>query len=64
MNKSRIPSLYLSVLLLLFVFSGLTASAQQQTNTQALQKTSQQLAAQYQSFHKILLQTAREKAGR
>jgi hypothetical protein len=61
MNKSRIPSLYLSVLLLLFVFSGLTASAQQQTNTQALQKTSQQLAAQYQSFHKILLQTAREK---
>jgi hypothetical protein len=59
MNKSRIPSLYLLPLLLLFVFSG--ASAQQQTNTQALQKTSQQLAAQYQWFRKILLQTAREK---
>ncbi|HEX3933327.1 MAG TPA: S8 family serine peptidase, partial [Puia sp.] len=61
MNKSGIPSLYLSFLLLLFVFFGLTASAQQQTNTQALQKTSQQLAAQYQSFRKILLQTAKEK---
>lgn len=61
MNKSRIPSLYLSVFLLLFVFSGLTAGAQTQTNTQALQKTSQQLAAQYQSFRKILLQTAKEK---
>jgi hypothetical protein len=54
MNKSRIPSLYLFVFLLIFVFSGLTASAQ-------LQKTSQQLAAQYRSFHQILLQTAKEK---
>jgi Subtilase family/GEVED domain/Secretion system C-terminal sorting domain len=61
MNKSRIPSLYLLTLLLLFVLPGLTASAQQQTNTQALQKTSQQLAAHYQSFRKILLQTAKEK---
>ena len=61
MNKSGIPSLYLFVFLLLFVFSGLTASAQLQTNTQALQKTSQQLAVQYQSFRKILLQTAKEK---
>lgn len=61
MNKSRIPSLYLLLFLLLFVFSGLTGSAQQQTNTQALQKTSQQLASQYQSFRKILLQTARAK---
>lgn len=61
MRKRRIPSLYLSISLLLCVFTGLTASAQVQTNTQALQKISQQLAAQYQSFHKILLQTAREK---
>ncbi|HWB91408.1 MAG TPA: hypothetical protein VG605_06130, partial [Puia sp.] len=61
MNKSRIPSLHLFVFLLVFVFSGLTASAQLQTNTQALQKTSQQLAAQYRSFHQILLQTAKEK---
>ena len=61
MRKRRIPSLYLSVLLALLVSFGLTASAQTQTNTPALQKTSQQLAAQYQSFHKILLQTAREK---
>ena len=61
MRKKRIPSLYLSIFLLLCVFTGLTASAQVQTNTQALQKISQQLAARYQSFHKILLQTAREK---
>jgi len=61
MRKKRIPSLYLSISLLLCIFTGLTASAQVQTNTQALQKISQQLAAQYQSFHKILLQTAREK---
>jgi len=61
MNKSRTSFLYLFAFLLLFVFSGLTASAQLQTNNQALQKTSQQLAAQYQSFRKILLQTAREK---
>src|ERR1700744_2875704 len=61
MNKSRIPSLILSLFLLLFVFSGPTADAQVQTNTQALQKISQQLATQYQSFHKILLQTAKEK---
>lgn len=61
MNKSRIPSLFFFVFLLLFVFSGLSASAQLQTNTQALQKTSQQLAIQYQSFRKILLQTAKEK---
>ena len=61
MRKRRIPSLYLFVSLFLCLFSGLTASAQVQTNTQALQKISQQLATQYQSFHKILFQTAREK---
>lgn len=61
MSKSRTASLYLFTFLLLFVFSGITASAQLQTNTQALQKTSQQLSIQYQSFHKILLQTAKEK---
>ncbi len=67
MSKSWIPSLnlstlrYLIVFLLLFVFSGLTASAQQATNTAALQKTSQQLAAQHHSFRQILLQTAKQK---
>jgi len=61
MRKRRIPSLYLFVSLLLCLFSGLTASAQVQTNTDALQRISQQLATQYQSFHKILLQTAKEK---
>src|SRR5579872_5115164 len=61
MNKSRIPSSLFSALLLLFVFSGLTASAQLVTNQKALQKTSQQLAAQHAAFQKILLQTARQK---
>lgn len=61
MRKRRILSLYLSVSLLLCLFTGLTSSAQVVTNTLALQKISQQLAAQYQSFHKILLQTAKEK---
>lgn len=61
MRKRRIPSLYLSVSLLLYIFTGLTANAQVQTNTAELQNLSQRLAAQYQSFHKILLQTAREK---
>jgi hypothetical protein len=61
MNKSRIPSLYLSVFLLLFVFSEPTAIAQLRTNTAALQKTSQQLNAQHQALQKILQTTAKQK---
>ena len=60
MSKSRIPSLYLSPLLLLFVFSGLTTSAQLQTNTAVLQKASQQRAAQYQAMRTILLAKAKQ----
>src|ERR1700722_948878 len=59
MSKSRIPTLYLS-LLLLFVFSGLTSSAQLQTNTAVLQKASQQRAAQFQAMRTILLAKAKQ----
>jgi len=59
MSKSRIPSLYLS-LLLLFVFSGLISSAQLQTNTAILQKASQQRAAQFQAMRTILLAKAKQ----
>ena len=61
MNKSRIQSSLFSALLLLFVLSGLTASAQLVTNQAALQKTSQQLAAEHAAFQKILLRTAQQK---
>ena len=61
MNKSRIPSLFLSVLLALFVLTGPTASAQVLTNTPMLQKTSQQLAAKHLAMQKLLAQTAKEK---
>ncbi|HXB93775.1 MAG TPA: hypothetical protein VNU70_01415, partial [Puia sp.] len=61
MNKSRIPSLYLSLLLLLFVLSGLIAGAQVTTNTPALQKTSQQLAAKHLALQKMITETARQK---
>ena len=61
MNKSRIPSLFLSVPLLLFVLTGPTASAQVLTNTPVLQKTSQQLASKHLALQKILTQTAKEK---
>ncbi|HEY4108441.1 S8 family serine peptidase [Puia sp.] len=61
MNKSGIPSFYLSVLLLLFVLSGLTANAQVVTNQVALQKASQQLTAEHLAKQRILTQTALEK---
>jgi len=61
MNKSRIPSYYLSALLLLFVLSGPTAHAQVATNQAALQKAGQQLASQHLALQKILTQTALEK---
>lgn len=61
MNKSRIPSLFLSVFLLLFVLSGLTTNAQVATDRAALQKASQQLAAQHFAQQKILTQTALQK---
>ena len=61
MNKSRIPSYYLSALLLIFVLSGTTAQAQVTTNQAALQKASQQLASQHLALQKILTQTALEK---
>ena len=60
MSKSRIPSLYLSALLLLFLFSGLTTSAQLQTNTAALQKASQQRTAQNKALRTILLAKAKQ----
>jgi hypothetical protein len=60
MSKSRIPTLYLSPILLLFVFSGLTTTAQLQTNTAVLQKASQQRAAQYQALRTILLAKAKQ----
>jgi Subtilase family/GEVED domain len=60
MSKSRIPTLYLSALLLLFLFSGLTTSAQLQTNTAALQKASQQRTAQYKALRTILLAKAKQ----
>src|SRR5258708_462166 len=58
MNKSRIPSLFLSALLLLFVLSGPTAHAQVTTNQVALQKASQQLAAEHLAFQRVLTQKA------
>ncbi|HEY4334842.1 MAG TPA: S8 family serine peptidase [Puia sp.] len=61
MNKSRIPSLYLSALLLLFVLSGPLAYTQVTTNQAALQKASQQLAVQHLALQKILTQTALQK---
>ncbi|HVU97615.1 MAG TPA: S8 family serine peptidase [Puia sp.] len=61
MNKSRIPSYYLSALLLLFVLSGTAVQAQVTTNQAALQKSSQQLASQHLALQKILTQTALEK---
>ena len=61
MNKSRIPSYSLFVLLLLFVLSGPLAHAQVTTNQTALQKTSQQLASQQLALQKVLTQTALEK---
>src|ERR1700753_1328628 len=60
MNKSRIPS-YVSALLLLFVLSGITAQAQVATNQAALQKTSQQLAAEHLTMQRVLTQTALQK---
>ncbi len=59
MSKSRIPSLYLS-LLLLFVLSGLVSSGQLHTNTAILQKASQQKSAQYQALRTILLAKAKQ----
>src|SRR5580692_4205111 len=60
MSKSRIPSLYLSPLLLLFVLSGLTTNAQLQTNTAILQKASQQREAQLKAMRTILLAKAKQ----
>jgi hypothetical protein len=53
--------LFLSALLLLFVFSGLTAHSQVATNQAALQKASQQLAAEHLVMERILTQTALQK---
>jgi hypothetical protein len=60
MNKSWIPS-YVSAFLLLFVLSGPTAQAQVTTNQAALQKASQQLAAEHLTMQRILTQTALQK---
>jgi hypothetical protein len=61
MNKSRIPSLILSVLLLLFVLPGLQTNAQTVTKTADLQKASQQLREGTRAAQKILITTALQK---
>lgn len=45
MNKSRVPSLLLTLFFILFLLSGLTSRAQTTTNTALLQKASQQRSA-------------------
>src|ERR1700760_2266207 len=57
MNKSRT---LLSALLLLFVLAGLTAAAQNTTNTAALQKAAGDLAARHTTLQRILNQKAKE----
>src|ERR1700748_18901 len=63
MNKSRIPSLFLSALLLLFVLYGLspTANAQVITNKAALQKASQLRQTQEAALRQTLTRTALER---
>ncbi|HVS96333.1 MAG TPA: S8 family serine peptidase [Puia sp.] len=60
MNNSRIPSLYLSAILLLFVLSGPTADAQVLTNTPALQNASRQLSARHLALQQMLSRLAKE----
>ncbi len=61
MNKSRVPSLLPTLLLILFVLSGLTSRAQLVTNTAILQKASQERSAEDAALQQVLVRTALEK---
>jgi hypothetical protein len=62
MNKSRVPSLLFSVLLILSVLSGLTSRAQKAaTNTAVLQKASQDRTTQNAALQQLLTRTALQK---
>jgi hypothetical protein len=58
MNKSRVPSLLLTLFFTLFLFSGLTSRAQTTTNTAVLQKASQQRSADNKATQQLLTRTA------
>ena len=62
MNKSRVPSLVLPLLLILSVLSGSTSRAQQAvTNTAVLQKASQDRTTQNAALQQLLTRTALQK---
>jgi hypothetical protein len=58
MNKSRVPSLLLTLFFILFMISGLTLRAQITTNTAVLQKASQQRSADNKAMQQLLTRTA------
>jgi Subtilase family/GEVED domain/Secretion system C-terminal sorting domain len=58
MNKSRVPSLLLTLFFTLSILSGLTSRAQTTTNTAILQKASQQRSADDKTMQQLVTRTA------
>src|ERR1700761_8413504 len=61
MNKSRVPSLPLTLFFISLLLSGLTSRAQVTTNTAVLQKASQDVSIQNTALQRLLAQTALQK---